>query len=818
MIKGIALFLCQRIVKGEFFMDGKEKGVGFFDGISNAIKEGVERRKQNSASLIYDALAFFVAFLFARCHVVFGTYPLATAFLAVLPCEVFVALFGALLGSISLGRLGVIYAITSFIVVFLRIMISGGKENKHLFCEPLVLRMSSSAIGAFVNAVYEFLLNGFSLTSVLYGVFGVLLSASFTFLFSGLFDMGIGYDELLFGKKDILTYKKQGNEKYAAYLFSGSALIFIFFISLSMKKYDFFGVSPSYLFAAVITLFTARRFGAMRAMAVGFVSTLGISGLYSVSFALLGVGAGVLFSVNITYALIFGGVLLSLWGFYAGGVVGFLSLFPEYSAAALVSLPFLKKISKGDEPEHVEKQSRDASNMVATTALGYKSSGRENFGELEKAILGLSSALRSFGVEEGRVSLEEYRELVIKCTREFCAQCPRYDVCCTESPAPCVEKMDEIATKIYKKQRLFPDDSTVVPKYCRNSGPLFEKILSECAQLEEERYKDRRMEGYAEECELFSKLLSEARIRCERETAVDNALSEKLTEVFASSGMAGGVIRAYGERHKYFIGAGEDKDGRIITSPELRRGIENAAGVKLGSAEYYRKGDIALFECPTAPMYTVEFATAVSSHGSEVSGDTAVSFESGDGYFYSLISDGMGSGELAHRTSLFTADFLSRILSSSCTKSTAFHLLNHMIRSKGEECSSTVDLFEFDTLSGEAVFFKCGAAPSYVKRDSSIFRIRSETAPLGLMKSIDAEKIRVEVKSGDYIIMLSDGVSQTPEDSIWLLELLGKPPKPDVRDYAEYILEAARVNSKILDDMSVAVARIIKVGEDKKYA
>jgi stage II sporulation protein E len=114
-------------------------------------------------------------------------------------------------------------------------------------------------------------------------------------------------------------------------------------------------------------------------------------------------------------------------------------------------------------------------------------------------------------------------------------------------------------------------------------------------------------------------------------------------------------------------------------------------------------------------------------------------------------------------------------------------------------------------MTGEALFFKCGAAASYVKRKSSIFRIRSETAPLGLMKNIDAERIRVEVKNGDYIIMLSDGVSQSTEDSAWLIELLSSEAHSDIREYAEFILAEALKNSKSRDDMSVSVAKIIKL-------
>ena len=46
---------------------------------------------------------------------------------------------------------------------------------------------------------------------------------------------------------------------------------------------------------------------------------------------------------------------------------------------------------------------------------------------------------------------------------------------------------------------------------------------------------------------------------------------------------------------------------------------------------------------------------------------------------------------------------------------------------------------------------------------SSIFRIKSKTAPLGLMKSVDAERIKIDLEGEDYIIMLSDGIGQSAE-------------------------------------------------------
>jgi serine/threonine protein phosphatase PrpC len=117
-------------------------------------------------------------------------------------------------------------------------------------------------------------------------------------------------------------------------------------------------------------------------------------------------------------------------------------------------------------------------------------------------------------------------------------------------------------------------------------------------------------------------------------------------------------------------------------------------------------------------------------------------------------------------------------------------------------------LFEIDLLCGSGVFLKSGAAPSYIKRDSSIFRIRSQTTPIGLLKSIDTERISVEIKPGDHIIMMSDGIADITEDAPWLLLLLGEPPKQNLKEYADLILSEAIKNGAGGDDMSVTVIRV----------
>ncbi len=797
-------------------MENKETGkVGFFGGIGILIKNELARRRDEPGAVIFDISVFVVAFLFSRCHIAFSAYPLGISFVAMLPRGVWISLIGVVAGSLSLGRSGIIHAIISLIVVFLRVVISGGEDRgagKTIFHEALVLKLAAAVIGAFIGATYEVLLGGFSFRSVMYGVFSVLMTLAFTFAFSGIIDGGVSFSDILTSRARLFSGRGE-KERFGAYIFQGSSLLFVFLIALSLKQYDILGISPSYIFASFITLTVAKRLGALRGMAVGFVSCLAVSSLYSAAFALVGLTAGLLFSGGLGFALVGAGIILSLWGFYAGGVTGFLSLFPEYVTAALLTLPMLKKLpSAAVESIEEEKQNTDAADMVRTCAAAYRGTVFDGGEALPAALLGISASLRGFGIGEGEVSKEEYRDIAIESTKEFCKGCHYYSTCVIENPAPCVENIDIIATKLYNNEKLLASDSAIAPRYCHSCTALFSEVSRNAADYEKAKYKTKKLESLSKLYELHSRLISECTTAQEKAARQDKELSEKLLGVFIDSGLSGADVRVYGERKKHIIAAAHDRDGHIISSKKLKSDIEEALGLILDRQEFYRKGDAALFECSSLPMYSIDFSAAGAPiSNAEPSGDTAVSFESDDGKFYSLISDGMGSGEPARRTSSFCADFLSSILNSSASKSTAFHILNHIVRSGEEECSATVDLFEFDLYTGDAVFYKCGAAASYVKRDNSIFRIRSETAPIGLMKNIDAERVRVEVKSGDYIVMISDGVSQSPEDATWLLEFLNKPATPDVREYADEILALAKDNSKLCDDISVSVLRVLAV-------
>ena len=314
-----------------------------------------------------------------------------------------------------------------------------------------------------------------------------------------------------------------------------------------------------------------------------------------------------------------------------------------------------------------------------------------------------------------------------------------------------------------------------------------------------------------EDMTVFAKLLEELRESALPEREMDAELTDKIEAVLYEFGLGGGVIRAFGGKRKYIILAARDRDGTVITSPALKRRLESASGYKLGAFDYYRRDEMAMMVCESVAKYKISTGIAQLGGRGEVSGDTAVSFTDSGGGFTMLISDGMGSGEEAKGASEFVCNLFCEGLSSDISPKTLIHMANALLRRKGNECSATVDMFYFDTVTGESCFYKSGAASSFIKRKNSLYRIKSETMPLGIIKGVDAERIGATALVGDTVISLSDGVLGAHEDSSWFVELVnGDTFKgcPDATACADLILSVAREKAGMRDDMTVAVAKI----------
>lgn len=201
--------------------------------------------------------------------------------------------------------------------------------------------------------------------------------------------------------------------------------------------------------------------------------------------------------------------------------------------------------------------------------------------------------------------------------------------------------------------------------------------------------------------------------------------------------------------------------------------------------------------------------------GETVCGDTVTSFRTARGLWCLLLADGMGSGEPARRESALTCRLLRQFLEAEVEPEAALKTLNSAMALRGAETGSftTIDLCTFDPATGEAVFYKYGAAPSYLKKLGSVRRVTGASLPAGLRGTpAQPDVTRVRLDEGSFIVMMSDGVADRGRDE-WLLDLLAGWEGTDPQTLAGLILTESIRREKLQDDCGVQVLYRLPGGE-----
>ncbi|MFI3177313.1 MAG: SpoIIE family protein phosphatase [Eubacteriales bacterium] len=193
------------------------------------------------------------------------------------------------------------------------------------------------------------------------------------------------------------------------------------------------------------------------------------------------------------------------------------------------------------------------------------------------------------------------------------------------------------------------------------------------------------------------------------------------------------------------------------------------------------------------------------------SGDNHSILQLNNGTLMALLSDGMGAGEKAHRDSEEVIELMEKLLEAGFSKEMAIQIVNGvLIASSERENMSTLDLCELDLYTGAVVLLKVGSSLTYVKRKHSTEQLESTTLPLGVFSELEVEPITTQVRNGEYIILISDGILDAICQGNFEYELADVIQELEIQnpqEMANYLLRYAieASNGRIKDDMSVLV-------------
>ena len=727
----------------------------------NKIFSRIKRLRLNSDAreLIMELLCLLVAFLFSSVRFFFGTYPFALAFCASCKKRFPFSAVGMALGSLIFLSEPLPYLIALLALIGLRLVgslwLGDDGERKislgsrpapsflsSLFCERVSVRVGISTLCALGLSVWRVISSGYSYYDVFVLIFHTVLSAIVTYALCMLFEDST--DKRLFG--------------YAIVLF-----IFVYMV----RGREVFGLDISLIISYGATLYASRYISGAGGASLGALLGLCHGVAFAPALALCGIVSSFLWDFSYYLAIISSLVMSIGYGIFASGYNALVDLTPELLLASLIMYPLTRFElfpSLG-----ILKRERSCDGIIFDARLGELSLNLTTLARSFEDISGMISDISKRTKEPDRGF---WKGACLEIYENHCYSCPKRSICWERDVITTNDNIARLSEMAYCERVPSADfaDERFLHR-CPNISAVIDEINVLKRELESSKKQHDRLDVSAKDYELISRLIDGL---CDTGDFEPNStLSDKAERALRREGVRFERAYAFGERNVRIIASNIDTEATKCSLSAIKTALESEMGINLCEPTLTERDGVCFLSTQSTRELDIESVKYVSPlDEKEGAGDTLCAFFSPDEKYYMLLCDGMGSGRDALFTSSICAEFMQKILSSCADKELCLAMLNNFIRAKGIECSSSVDLLEIDLITGASCLVKSGAAPSFVKRGENIFRLHSKTAPIGIMKSPDAERLDFQLKDGDIIIMVSDGIASDERDSKYLVDFL----------------------------------------------
>lgn len=441
-----------------------------------------------------------------------------------------------------------------------------------------------------------------------------------------------------------------------------------------------------------------------------------------------------------------------------------------------------------------------------------------------KSFSGLSQIFAHMQRFKGDFEPEEMGKMQQEITGKICVDCDQCAICWQEESSPMYELFFRLIHSIEKRGTAEEEVHRELAGYCPYSDSIVEEAVGvfEKAKLNLAWY-NRLLENrgiIAEQLDAMAYIMEDCAREyqdiSQQETRLLAAVKYRLKE----RGIQTREIHLY-ERQNGKMSLqvkAASKWGNCVPVKELAKAASQGLRREMVPGKYTRtligKDETFLtFEEDTL-FHTLQGVARLTKDHAQVSGDSFSFLNLEGGECVMALSDGMGSGINACKESEMVIELIEKFLESGFQKETAIRMMNSAMVIQGEDgIFSTVDLASMDLYTGMCEFYKIGAAATFIKHEDEVECISSANLPVGIFQQIEIEKTSRQLKDGEFVVLLTDGVLDylrvpMPEDT--MREILDTIETTNPGQMAKQILERILLFTagKVPDDMTVLVSGI----------
>lgn len=424
---------------------------------------------------------------------------------------------------------------------------------------------------------------------------------------------------------------------------------------------------------------------------------------------------------------------------------------------------------------------------------------------------------------KGTFTKEELEEMFEKVTDKVCRNCENREMCLGEKRVYTYQAMHEIlcaaveygAELNIELKRKLKSQCILAPRFLRETLEVFEN--AKVILMWNNRMVQNR-EGYAGQLKSFAKMIQYTTRELDAGIFEDEHMEKRLKTRLKKAGIRMlSAVFYMTPQGKYEIHLTvKAMKGQSVSTRELVRLVGDSVGREMmpGRGERPVIGeDYCTVACMEgARFHTLQGVARIGKGCEKISGDTFLMTELPGGKQGIALSDGMGSGEDAFRESSMVVEMLEELLGAGFPVKTAVQMMNTALVIGREEVRfCTVDVTLFDLYEGACEFVKAGAAATFLKRQGEVEIIRSATLPIGVLQDIEIDTETRRLESGDYVIMVTDGVMDAlpaGEQDVLMCTFIQDTDILNPRELAHHILgRVLEWSGEVpLDDMTVLVA------------
>lgn len=428
---------------------------------------------------------------------------------------------------------------------------------------------------------------------------------------------------------------------------------------------------------------------------------------------------------------------------------------------------------------------------------------------------------------KGTFTKEELEDMFEKVTDKVCKNCENKESCLGENRVRTYQAMHEIlcaaaeygAELNVELKRKLKKQCILAPRFLRETLEVFENAKE--ILLWNNRMVQNR-EGYAGQLTSFARLIQYTTRELDAGIFADDHMEKRLKTRLKKAGVRMlSAVFYMTPKGKYEIHLTvKTNKGQIISARELAKLVSGCVGKEMspGRGERPVIGEeycmVAFME--GARYQTLQGVARIGKGCEKISGDTFLMTELPGGKQGIALSDGMGSGEDAFRESSMVVEMLEELLGAGFPVKTAVQMMNTALVIGREEVRfCTVDVSLFDLYEGTCEFVKAGAAATFLKRRDQVEIIRSATLPIGVLQDIEIDTQTRELQSGDYVVMVTDGVMDAlpaGEQETLMQTFIRDTEIVNPKELAHHILgRVLEWSGEVpLDDMTVLAAGVWK--------